>query len=71
MGYPWFVPIQPRQSPQGYTEAPYSTNCSRADEIMVGSYQQDEVPQIPVTPVSAEALASLHNIVKQDALTFK
>jgi hypothetical protein len=41
----------------------------RADKIMVGSCHQDEVPRTPVTPVSAEALASLHNIIKQDVLT--
>jgi len=40
-----------------------------ADEIKVGSYKQDELSQTPVTLVSAEALASLHNIIKQDALT--
>jgi hypothetical protein len=40
-----------------------------ADEIKVGSYQQDELPQKPITPVLAEALISLHNLIKQDALT--
>jgi hypothetical protein len=34
----------------------------------VSSYHQSEVPQTPVTLVSAEALISLHNIIKQDAL---
>ena len=33
------------------------------------SCYQDEVPQTPVTPVSAEGLASLHNLIKQDAYT--
>lgn len=37
--------------------------------MIVGSCHQDEVPQTPVTPVSAEALASLCSIIKQDALT--
>ncbi|PVH68665.1 hypothetical protein DL98DRAFT_352029, partial [Cadophora sp. DSE1049] len=41
----------------------------RADEIRVGSCHQDEVPQTPVTPVSAEGLASLHHLIKQDAHT--
>jgi len=36
---------------------------------MVGTCPQDEVPQTPVTPVSAEALTSLHNLIKQDAYT--
>ncbi len=35
----------------------------------MGSSHQDEVPQTPVTPVSAEGLASLHNLIKQDAHT--
>jgi hypothetical protein len=39
------------------------------DETQVGSYLQDEVLQTPVTPVSIEALASLHNLIKQDAHT--
>jgi hypothetical protein len=30
---------------------------------------QDEVPRTPVTPVTAEALSSLHNLIKQDAHT--
>jgi hypothetical protein len=33
----------------------------------VGSYTQDQVPQTPVTPVSAEAVASLHNLIKKNA----
>jgi hypothetical protein len=37
--------------------------------MMVGSYLQDEVLKTPVTPVSAEALVSLHNLIKQDADT--
>ena len=41
----------------------------KADEIRVGSCHQDEVPQTPVTPVSAEGLASLHSLIKQDAHT--
>jgi hypothetical protein len=30
---------------------------------------QDEVPQTPVTPVTAEALIPLHNLIKEDART--
>ena len=40
-----------------------------ADEIRVSSCHQDEVPQTPVTPVSAEGLASLHSLIKRDAHT--
>jgi hypothetical protein len=38
----------------------------KADEV-VGSYPQEEVLQTPVTPVTVEALTSLHNLIKQDA----
>jgi hypothetical protein len=43
----------------------------RVDEVRVGSYRQDvELPVTPVTPVSAEALALLQNIIiQQDART--
>lgn len=39
------------------------------DDVRMVSYAQDSVtfPQTPVTPVSAEAVASLHNLIKQDA----
>ncbi len=52
----WFVSVQPRQSPQGDTEAPCLINC-----------YQDDVPPTPMTPVSVEGLASLQNLIKQDA----
>jgi hypothetical protein len=38
-----------------------------AGEIEVLPHAQDEVPQTPVTPVTAEALIPLHNLIKQDA----
>lgn len=38
-------------------------------EVKVGSCPQDEVLQTPVTPVTTEALASLHNMIKRDAYT--
>lgn len=41
----------------------------KANEIKVGSCTQDDMLQTPVTPVSAEALTSLHNLIKQDAHT--
>ncbi|KFX85877.1 hypothetical protein V490_09348 [Pseudogymnoascus sp. VKM F-3557] len=41
----------------------------QAGDMKVGSCLQDEVLKTPVTPVSAEALTSLHNLVKQDAHT--
>ncbi|KAF1352874.1 hypothetical protein EJ07DRAFT_61083, partial [Lizonia empirigonia] len=40
----------------------------RIDEVNNGSLPQGEVPQTPTTPVSAEGLVSLQNlIIKQDA----
>ncbi|KAH8586632.1 hypothetical protein B0O99DRAFT_701682 [Bisporella sp. PMI_857] len=35
----------------------------------VGLRQQDEVLQTPVTPVTAEAIMSLHDLIKQDTYT--
>lgn len=38
--------------------------------MVVGSCPQDEVlqtPKTPVTPLTTEALTSLHNLIKQDA----
>ncbi|MCJ1284789.1 hypothetical protein MMC26_004125 [Xylographa opegraphella] len=40
-----------------------------ADKVAVVLYAQDEVPQTPVTPITAEALILLHNLIKQDAHT--
>jgi hypothetical protein len=37
--------------------------------MQVGNCPQDDVLQTPVTPVSAEALTSLHNTIKQEAQT--
>ncbi|CAA9957704.1 hypothetical protein PTMSG1_01312 [Pyrenophora teres f. maculata] len=40
----------------------------KADEVNVEACRENEVPQTPVTPVSAEGLASLQNlIIEQDA----
>jgi hypothetical protein len=38
-----------------------------AGTVQVGSCPQDEIVKTPVTPVSAEALMSLYNLIKQDA----
>ena len=48
--------------------SPEST-IPRADEIEVGSYQQNELPQTPVTPVTADVFMSLYNLIKQDTYT--
>jgi hypothetical protein len=48
---------------------PKSTANSTATETysLAVSSSQEEIPQTPVTPVSAEALTSLHNRITQDA----
>jgi hypothetical protein len=51
------------------TPKPPAQSTVPADEIKVGLCQQDEVPQTPVTPVTADAFMSLHNLIKQDTYT--
>ncbi|PQE29011.1 hypothetical protein CJF30_00004068 [Rutstroemia sp. NJR-2017a BBW] len=60
-------PFNPDRVLRVTPKPPAQSTVPRADEIKVGSCHQDEVPQTPVTPVSAEGLASLHNLIKQDA----
>jgi hypothetical protein len=62
-------PFNPDRVLRATPKPPAQSTVPRADEIKVGSCEQDEIPQTPVTPVLAEALASLYNIIKQDALT--
>jgi len=40
-----------------------------AADMEVGLCQEDEVPQTPITPVTAEAIMSLHYLIKQDTYT--
>ncbi|KAF4634577.1 hypothetical protein G7Y89_g3524 [Cudoniella acicularis] len=47
---------------------PLST-VSMVDDIEVGVCQQDEVPQTPMTPITAEAIMSLYDLIKQDSYT--
>jgi hypothetical protein len=46
---------------------PAQLSVPRANEVDIIPRAQDEVPQTPVTPVTAEALIPLHNLIKQDA----
>ena len=62
-------PFNPDRVLRVTPKPPAQSTVPRADEIRVGSCHQGEVPQTPVTPVSAEGLASLHNLIKQDAHT--
>ncbi|KAF2818931.1 hypothetical protein CC86DRAFT_308292, partial [Ophiobolus disseminans] len=40
-----------------------------AKEIAVVPSAQDDVPRTPITPVTAEALILLHNLIKENART--
>jgi hypothetical protein len=44
---------------------PATLTAPTANEV--ASERPDQVPQTPMTPVSAEAVTSLHNLIKQDA----
>jgi hypothetical protein len=46
------------------------TELNNASVNVAATSSQNEVsptPELPVTPVTAEALTSLHNLIKQDA----
>jgi len=62
-------PFNPDRVLRATPKPPTQSTVPGADDLKVGSCQQDEVLQTPVTPVSAEALTSLHNRIKQDAHT--
>jgi hypothetical protein len=62
-------PFNPDRVLRVIPKSPAQLTIPRADKIKVGSCHQDEVPQTPVMPVSAEGLALLHNLIKQDAHT--
>jgi hypothetical protein len=48
---------------------PAQSTVPKADKIRVRSCHQDKVPQTPITPVLAEGLTSLYNLIKQDTHT--
>jgi hypothetical protein len=62
-------PFNPDRVLRVTPKPPAQSTVPRADEVKAGACHQDSIPQTPITPVSAEALASLHNIIKQDTLT--
>jgi DDE superfamily endonuclease len=62
-------PFNPDRVLRVTPKPPTQSTVPRADEIKVGSCHQDEVPQTPITPVSAEGLTSLQNLIKQDVYT--
>ena len=58
-------PFNPDKVLSDIPKPPAELTAPKTNEV--GSYTQDQVPQTPVTPVSAEAVASLHSLIKQDA----
>ena len=55
-------PLNPDKVPSDIPKPPAELTAPKTNEV--GSHTQDQVPQTPVTPVSAEAVASLHNLIK-------
>jgi hypothetical protein len=60
-------PFNPDRVLRHTPKPPVEPTGPQAGEVKVRSCSQDEVPRTPVTPVTAEALTSLHNLIKQDA----
>ena len=62
------VPFNPDRVLRSISKPPAELTIPKADEVKVGPRAQDKILQTPVTPVSAEALISLQNlIIKQDS----
>jgi hypothetical protein len=52
---------------RGIPKPPADLIILKVEKVKVGPHLQDEILRTPVTPVSAEALMSLQNLIKQDA----
>ncbi len=61
-------PFNPDRVLSAIPRPPAQSTITRDAEIRIGPCHQDAI-QTPVTPVSAEGLASLHDLIKQDANT--
>ncbi|KAI9148700.1 hypothetical protein HJFPF1_10741 [Paramyrothecium foliicola] len=59
-------PFNPDRVLCDVSKPPTDLIALQASEVNVVSCLQDHVPQTPVTPVSAEAVASLHKLIEQD-----
>ena len=57
-------PFNPDKVLSDIPKPPAKLTAPKTNEV--GSYTQDQVPQTPVTPVLAEAVASLHSLFKRD-----
>ena len=62
-------PFNPDRVLRVTPKPPTLSTVPKVDEIKVGSCYQEEVLKTPVTPVSADGLTLLHNLIKQDAHT--
>ncbi|KAH7363972.1 hypothetical protein BKA65DRAFT_522582 [Rhexocercosporidium sp. MPI-PUGE-AT-0058] len=62
-------PLNPDRVLRVTPQPPAQSTVPRVDDIQMGACRQDDVPLTPATPVSAEGLVSLHNLIKQDAHT--
>jgi hypothetical protein len=60
-------PFSPERVFRNTPKPPTQLLVPGAEEIAVVPCAQDEVPQTPVTPVTAEALIPLHSLIKEDA----
>jgi hypothetical protein len=61
-------PLNPDRVLRDMLKPPTKLNIPKVEEVRVAPCPQDTVPQTPVTPVSAEALESLQDLIlKQDA----
>ena len=62
-------PFNPGRVLRDTPKPPAQLTVPRANGVAVVPCAQDEIPQTPVTPATAEALIPLHNLIKQDAHT--
>jgi hypothetical protein len=62
-------PFNPDRVLRKTPKPPPLLTVSRADDIEVVVYPQDEVPRRHITPVIADAVISLYNLIKQDTYT--
>jgi hypothetical protein len=63
------LPFNPERVFRNTPKPPTQLPVPAANEIAVVPGAQDEVPQTPVTPVTAGALIPLHNLIREDART--
>jgi len=60
-------PFNPDRVLRGIPKPSTELTVPKADGVRVEVCPQDEVPRTPATPLTAEALTSLHSMIKQDA----